>query len=240
MSLNEAALSWFNDSSPRGILTTDAHLNIRGWNHWLESFTARPAGEMIGRNLLDVYPDLVDRGFDKYYRDALAGQVSIVSQRLHGYLLSMPPEPDCATFAQMQQSARIGPLTADGKVIGTITVIDDVTERVERENRLVKLLESEKSARAEAEAANRAKDEFLATVSHELRTPLNAMLGWVQILRAGQFDQPRLSHALEAIERGARAQTRLIEDILDASRMTTGNLRLDVRPVDIRAIIAAV
>src|SRR5262249_54163623 len=127
-----------------------------------------------------------------------------------------------------------------GKVIGTITVIDDVTERVERENRLVKLLESEKSARAEAEAANRAKDEFLATVSHELRTPLNAMLGWVQILRAGQFDQPRLSHALEEIERGARAQTRLIEDILDASRMTTGQLRLDVRPVDIRAIIVAV
>src|SRR5262245_47113931 len=189
MKLGEAALDWFNKFSTKGILITDAELKIREWNHWLEIHTRRSSTEMIGRNLLEACPDLVERRLDEYYRDALAGHVRIVSQRLHGYLLPMRPAMEDAPFDQMQQSARIAFLAAEGRVIGTITVIEDVTDRVDRENRLVQLLESEKAARAQAESANRAKDEFLAVVSHELRAPLNAILGWVQIMQARQFDQ---------------------------------------------------
>ena len=97
------------------------------------------------------------------------------------------------------------------------------------EERLV-LLDSERMARGEAERMSTVKDEFLATLSHELRTPLNAILGWSQILRNGKGRQDVL-RGLEVIERNARAQTQLIEDLLDMSRITSGTLRLDVQPV---------
>lgn len=237
MQLNAAALRWFNDLSAQGILITDSELNIRGWNNWLESHTGHRATKIIGQNLLDVYPDLVKRGLDEYYTDALAGQVRVISQRLHGYILPLPPGSEDMSLIHMQQSARIAPLIEGERVIGTITMIEDVTERVAREDQLVRLLAREKAARAEAEAANRAKDEFLATVSHELRTPLNSILGWVQILRSHKLDSQGLEHGLEAVERSARAQTSLIEDILDASRIITGKLHLDVRPVDLVAVV---
>ncbi|HEY6332955.1 MAG TPA: ATP-binding protein [Blastocatellia bacterium] len=243
MELNEAALQWFSELSTQGILVTDAQLNIRAWNNWLAIHSGQSAEVMIGRGLVEAYPDLVSRRLDEYYKDALIGQVRLISQRLHGHLLPMPPAIESAAFIKMQQSARIGPLVSQvnhAQVIGTITVIEDVTERVERENRLVNLLASEKAARSEAEAANRARDEFLATVSHELRTPLNAMFGWLQILRTTKFDQETLARALETVERSAKAQTKLIEDILDASRISTGKMRLDVSQVDLAPIIEAV
>jgi signal transduction histidine kinase/ActR/RegA family two-component response regulator len=101
------------------------------------------------------------------------------------------------------------------------------------------LLQREHAARQEAESANRAKDEFLATVSHELRTPLNAILGWAHMLRANRLDQATQSRALETIERNAKSQAQLIEDILDVSRIVTGKLRLDVRPVELAPVVEA-
>lgn len=117
----------------------------------------------------------------------------------------------------------------------------DVRNHLDREARAAdereQLLVSEQSARAEAEAASRLKDEFVATVSHELRTPLTAVLGWIHILRGGKLDDAAAKHALEIIERNARSQNQLIEDLLDVSRIITGKLRLDVRPIDAAAII---
>jgi signal transduction histidine kinase/CheY-like chemotaxis protein len=92
-------------------------------------------------------------------------------------------------------------------------------------------------ARSSAEAANRAKDEFLATMSHELRTPLNAVLGWTMILRTGGADDAMRQRALDTIERNARSQGQIIEDLLDVSRIVTGKLRLDVAPVDLASVI---
>ncbi|MFN2579170.1 MAG: response regulator [Pyrinomonadaceae bacterium] len=99
------------------------------------------------------------------------------------------------------------------------------------------LLARERAARTQADEANRAKDEFLAIVSHELRTPLNAMLGWSRMLAAGKLDAKTAARGVEAIERNARAQTQLIGDLLDISRITTGKLRLNARPVKLDAII---
>ena len=101
------------------------------------------------------------------------------------------------------------------------------------------LLDREHSAREEAESANRAKDEFLATVSHELRTPLNAILGWAHMLRNNKLDQTTQSRALETVERNAKSQAQLIEDILDVSRIVTGKVRLDVRPVELVPVVEA-
>ena len=94
-----------------------------------------------------------------------------------------------------------------------------------------------RAARSEAEAASRLKDEFLATLSHELRTPLNAILGWTTMLRHGQVDPEQVSHALEVVERNARAQAQLIEDVLDMARIITGKLRVDLAPVALGPIV---
>ncbi|MGB9179893.1 MAG: ATP-binding protein [Pyrinomonadaceae bacterium] len=107
----------------------------------------------------------------------------------------------------------------------------EIAERTRAEAERAEMLAREQEARKQAEEANRLKDEFLATVSHELRTPLTAVLGWAHMLRANQLDQTAREHALEIIERNARAQNQLIDDLLDMSRIITGNLRLDVRPV---------
>ncbi|HEX2437528.1 MAG TPA: ATP-binding protein [Methylomirabilota bacterium] len=102
-----------------------------------------------------------------------------------------------------------------------------------------RLYERQQTARAEAEAANTMKDEFLATLSHELRTPLNAVLGWVRMLRTGGLDEATAKRAVEVIERNANAQLQLIEDLLDVSRIVSGKLRLDVRSVAPAAVIEA-
>jgi len=105
-------------------------------------------------------------------------------------------------------------------------------ERDEALAKLSRMLESERAARREAEVANRAKDEFLATVSHELRTPLNAILGWSMLARDFAND-PQAQRALQTIERNARAQMRIIEDVLDIGRIISGKLRLEVDSVDV-------
>ena len=237
--LNDAALRWMNDLSAQGIFMTDAELTIRGWNHWLEARSGRSAAEMIGRNLFDAYPDLVERGLDKYYKDALEGQMRVLSHRFHRYLLPMTPQAIDTSLHVMQQSARIAPLIEDDRVIGTITVIDDVTERIAREDQLMRLLSREQAARKEAEMANRAKDQFLATVSHELRTPLNAISGWIQILLKKDIDPEFLAHGLEMIDRNVKMQTKIIEDILDVSRIITGKLSLSVTQVNLAPVIEA-
>jgi signal transduction histidine kinase/CheY-like chemotaxis protein len=100
-----------------------------------------------------------------------------------------------------------------------------------------RLLGNERAARQDAEMANRLKDEFLATLSHELRTPLTAVLGWARMLRSGMADERSLSRGLASIERNAAAQSRLVEDLLDVSRIVSGKMRLDVRPVDLAAVV---
>ncbi|HXH26254.1 MAG TPA: CHASE domain-containing protein [Vicinamibacterales bacterium] len=108
------------------------------------------------------------------------------------------------------------------------------------EARLRDVVEREREARAEAQAANRAKDQFLATLSHELRTPLNAMLGWLSLLDSDRLPPGRRAHALEVIRRNANAQARLIEDLLDVSRILTGRFRVELRPVQVGPIAASV
>jgi signal transduction histidine kinase/CheY-like chemotaxis protein len=243
--LDAAMLHRMNDLAGQGILLTDTDLFVCAWNQWLADRSGITAQAAIGKRLLDLYPDLRTRGLQRQYQWALEGQVRVLSQRLHGHLLPMPPVTEGTGFEQMQQSARISPLLDQGRVVGTVTVIDDVTERVAREAELqsqiefgTQLLAREHTAREEAEEANRLKDDFLATVSHELRTPLNAIMGWSQLLLSGKLDASTSARAVETIHRNAKAQNQLISDILDVSRIITGKLVLDPRPLDLSQIIA--
>jgi signal transduction histidine kinase len=118
----------------------------------------------------------------------------------------------------------------------TVSAVD-ITGRKQDEERLKEALAREQEARGEAERANQSKDEFIAVVSHELRSPLNAILGWTSALRRAPHEEQIYDRGLEAIQRSARMQSQLIEDLLDTARAVSGKLKLEVRPIDLEEVI---
>ncbi|MEG4326678.1 chemotaxis protein CheB [Microcoleus sp. herbarium5] len=130
-------------------------------------------------------------------------------------------------------------LEREDQALMILLSIEDITERKQLETVRSQLLLQEQFARHQAETANRSKDEFLANLSHELRNPLTPILGWAQILRSGKLKEAEVTKALEVIERSARAQSQLIEDILDISRITSGKLQLCICPIDLRLVVQA-
>jgi PAS domain S-box-containing protein len=174
-------------------------------------------------------------------------------QMLQG--LVRDPEARAALRATGACSMMVIPLVARGRPLGSLTFlfaessrtygrIDlELAEELGRRAALAAdnawLYRSSQEARKTAERANRAKDEFLATLSHELRTPLTPILGWTVMLRSGTLDQAGMLRGLEVIERNVRAQTQLIEDLLDVSRIVTGKLRVEVRPIELVPVVEA-
>ena len=233
-----AAEHWFDELADRGIIVTDRALIIRAWNAWLIGQTGVSADEAIGRPLLALIPTIAARGLDEHYRRALEGEVRVLAHQFHKFLVPVSKSPIGAAVGEAAQSARIAPLTSSGQVIGTITIIEDVSERVMSERELRNQILVSERARAAAEDASKLKDEFLATMSHEIRTPLNAVLGWTQILRTQNNVQTR-DRGLEVIERNAASQLRLVDDLLDMARIISGKLRLDIQPIDLQAVVQA-
>ena len=232
--LSAATLRWIDRVATQGIFTTDRDLRVHTWNRWIEQYTGRAAAEIIGRPLLEVLPELAVRGLDGHYRAALDGEPRVLAYTFHKYLVAARPGS-----AEPAQSARIAPLEVDGEIIGTITVVEDVSERVARERELRHQIETAEFARAVAEEAVRTKDEFLATLSPEIRTPLNAVVGWTKILQGREADPALLKRALDVIERNAMSQMHLIDDMLDMARIMTGKLRLEVQPVNAVQVVQA-
>jgi PAS domain S-box-containing protein len=132
-------------------------------------------------------------------------------------------------------------LLHDPDVRGIVCNYRDITGRKQIEEERLRLLADEREARAEAERLSHMKDEFLATLSHELRTPLNAIVGWADLLQMGKLAGPEMAQGIETIQRNARMQTKIIEDLLDMSRIISGRTRLEIQPVDVeRLVLAAV
>lgn len=126
-----------------------------------------------------------------------------------------------------------------GEILGAVLIFRDISTQKQSERAREQLLVREQQAREQAEQANRLKDEFVATISHELRAPLNAILGWSRLLRGGKLDSEASAKAVETIERSAENQARLIEDLLDISRIITGKLQLEMRTIDSTAAARA-
>jgi signal transduction histidine kinase/CheY-like chemotaxis protein len=240
--LNASVVRWVTEDTHQGCFVTDVQLRIVLWNRWMEIHSGRSAPEVVGRLLFEVYPDIDEREIKEYYQSALEGRVTILSHALHRYVIGLPPTNPDLGFAHMPQSGRIGPLDDAGVLVGTVTIIEDVSDRLASDSALRKQIEAQQLARAMAENALRAKDEFLSTLSHEIRTPLNAVLGWARILIArGEIDRNLFDRALKVIERNATAQARMIDDMLDMARIAAGKLRLEMRPVDVvKVVLAAV
>ena len=167
-------------------------------------------------------------------RSYLAVPVALASGTTIGCLFFGHPEPDMFT----ERTERIiGGIAAQAAVAIDNARLYEASQQAAAERKV--LLDSERRARAEAERTSQLKDEFLATLSHELRTPLTAILGWAQVLRRGIRDQADLHRGLQTIERNARAQAQLIDDLLDMSSITSGNVRLDMQPLAPAAIVNA-
>ncbi|MEH2233625.1 MAG: PAS domain S-box protein [Nostoc sp.] len=177
----------------------------------------------------------------------------IFLENLAAMIARYPDLADVVTVIANNAWASI-PLIVEGKVIGALGLSFTPLQIFNEEDRgfmltlgqqcaqaiaRAQLYEAEKTARAEAETANRIKDEFLAVLSHELRTPLNPILGWAKLLRTRKFDEATKIRALETIERNAKLQTQLIGDLLDVSRILQGKVRLNLHAVDLKIAIAS-
>ncbi|HZT60231.1 MAG TPA: ATP-binding protein, partial [Pyrinomonadaceae bacterium] len=206
---------------------TDALIALdRDWRYVYINAAAEQTGlnraELLGKSIWEAFPDIVGTDIEDNYRRAASERAPVEFVSFY--------EPWGKWFEN-----RIFP-APDG---GLAAYFRDITERKRAEEERERLLAREQEARAAAESASRMKDEFLATVSHELRTPLNSILGWANMLRRGMVDEGMISHGLDVIERNARAQNQLVEDLLDVSRIITGKLRLEVQPVELVDVIGA-
>ena len=217
------------------VIATDIDGKISFLNPTAEILTGWKMADAVGKPLEEVFRIVnedtgkkVESAFDVIQREG-----TIVGLANHTVLIAkdgreIPIEDSGAPIKD-----------TDGRMVGVITVFHDVTERRRAEREREKLLRSEQAARGEAETANRLKDEFLATVSHELRTPLNAILGWATMLKRGSLEEQTTRNALDVIERNAKAQVELTEDLLDVSRIITGKMHIEQRPVEIAPVIRA-
>jgi signal transduction histidine kinase/ActR/RegA family two-component response regulator len=181
---------------------------------FLTHYSRGPASGVIGRSIWDLFPEMLGTEMEVRYRRAMETRLPEVFQ-MRSYISSR-------WFRVVLEPNEDGGLSVSAT---------DFSELKASEEGLRAAKEDAERARAEAEEANRIKDQFLATLSHELRTPVNAIAGWTQILRSGQLDPEKTARALDVIERNARAQAQLIGDLLDISRIISGKLRLETRPV---------
>ena len=226
---------WTRDFADQGIFTTDASLTVTSWNRWLEQHSGRRADEVIDRPLGEALPDLRTHGLFELYNDALAGRPHVVSHLLHGQLLFLRSSLGARQFGGMRQRARISPLMNGQTIVGTITVIDDVSERVGAEQELRKEIAAHRDARVAAEQAVHAKDEFLAMLGHELRNPLAPIMTALELIKWRGVDDVEEERAV--IERQTKHMVAMVDDLLDISRITRGVLELRRLPVDMSAVV---
>ena len=195
------------------------------------------SAEIIGRPFLEAVPEILGQGFEELLRSV---RETGVPYRGKEALARLDRERN-GTRVDAYFDFVYAPFPGqDGAIDAVFVHAYEVTEQVLARRNSDRLREAEHLARQDAEAANRLKDEFLATMSHELRTPLNAILGWASLLQRGDIQDPEgIQRGLTTIERNAQAQARLIEDVLDVSRIISGKLRLDGGRVSLRAIASA-
>ena len=218
------------DSSDDAIVSKTLQGIITSWNRAAERIFGYTAAEAVGQHISLIIP--AERHGEE--QEVLARLVK--GERIDHFETIRRTKDG----RRVEISLTVSPVrNSAGRIVGASKVARDISDRRRLELERQALLEREQEARGEAEALNRSKDQFLATLSHELRTPLNAIYGWARMLDAGRLDAAATRRATEAILRNAAAQVQLIEDLFDVSRVVTGNMRLDVRPLNVAAVLEA-
>ena len=221
------------------IFMLDVNGNVATWNVGAQRIKGYAADEIIGQHFSVFYPaEVIDSGWPAHELEVASQSGSFVDD---GWRVRKDG-------TQFWANVTITALRDDtNRLLGYAKITRDLTERkrveaLEASNvQRDEILDAERSARMTAQRAARLKDEFLATLSHELRSPLSAILGWTQILlkRSDAIEAKELQRAVEVIDRNARAQVQLIDDLLDLSRIMTGKLRLDLQQIEILNVVQA-
>jgi PAS domain S-box-containing protein len=227
-------LTFHVENSPLAVIEWDSEARVSRWSESAERLFGWQADEVIGKHVSDwhfVFDEDVDAVAQVTHRQHQGAELLGVQHNRNytkaGAILY------CEWYNSVLHDER-------GRLISVLSLVLDVTARKHAEEERAALLARERDLRKQAEEADRLKDEFLATLSHELRTPLTSILGWATLIRNGEVDKAEnLDRALEIIERNARSQARLIDDLLDVSRIITGNLQLEVHPLNMAPIVEA-
>jgi len=205
------------EASDDAIVSKNLDGIILSWNPGARRIFGYEAAEVVGQSIRILIPDELQSEEDQVLATLRAGgrvdHYETVRRRKDG--------------ARIHVSLSVSPLhDDDGVLVGATKIARDIPEHV-------RLREENAALYREARRANQVKDEFLAVLSHELRTPLNAILGYTNLLRSGAFDDGRAQQALMTVERNAKWLARMVDDVLDVSRIVTGQLRIDVQQVDV-------
>jgi len=226
-------LAFHVESSPLAVIEWDTDFRVSRWSESAERLFGWKAHEVIGKHVNEwrfVFADDVDAVALVTNRQREGVEIQGVLRNRNytraGSVLF------CEWYNSVLHDER-------GKLISVLSLVLDVTAKQSAEDERAASLLRERDARKHAEEADRLKDEFLATLSHELRTPLTSILGWASMIRNNEVEGPNAVRAIETIERNARSQARLIDDLLDVSRIITGNLRLDLHPLNLGPIVDA-
>ncbi len=226
-------LAFHVESSPLAVVEWDSDFRVARWSESAERLFGWKADDVIGKHVNEwrfVFADDVDAVALVTNRQREGVEVQGVTRNRNytrdGTILY------CEWYNSVLRDDR-------GKLVSVLSLVLDVTARQSAEEERAASLLRERDARRHAEEADRLKDEFLATLSHELRTPLTSILGWASMIRNGEVEGANATRAIETIERNARSQARLIDDLLDVSRIITGNLRLDLHPLNLAPIVEA-
>ena len=225
-----ALLAGIVDSSDDAIISKNLNGTITSWNSGAERMFGYAPAEVIGQSIGIIIPP-----------ERRNEQVELIQRLGRGEKIEpFETERVARDGRRLPISLTVSPVrNPQGVVIGVSKIARDISDRLRADQERARLLASEHSARTQAEEANHAKDQFLATASHELRTPLNAILGWAAILERSASPDDRTLKGLQSIKRNTRTLAQLVEDLLDVSRMNSGKMRLDVTRLDFGDVIDA-
>jgi PAS domain S-box-containing protein len=227
---SERRLRAIFEQSIAGIAQTDLEGRFLHVNERYCEIVGRSAADLSGRSLRDVtHPDDLPRHAALFQGLLEPGQDFVAEERY------VRPNGAVVWVRKHLSAVRDG----EGNPRFCFAIVEEITERKQAEAQKDEALFRERAARAEAESANRSKDDFLAVVSHELRTPLTAIMGWLRLMRLDAVDASSSSRALETVERNASILVRLVEDLLDASRIVSGKMKLDVRATPLSDAVRA-
>jgi PAS domain S-box-containing protein len=201
------------ESISDGFFALDENWRFTYVNQAAETLTWRQASDLLGKLFWDEFPSVMDSEFEQAHRRTMSDRIPTAVTAFY---------PDHDRWYEVNTYPAVNGITIFFK---------NVTALKQAEAEREQLLQREQSARQEAERANRIKDEFLAVLSHELRTPLNPILGWLKLLQSGRLDPAKSKEALSTIDRNAKLQAQLIEDLLDISRILRGKMALTLAPV---------